>query len=197
MIRGAEFDEATHTYRWQGRVVPSVTQCLEAAGLSDYSGVPPDVLAAAQWRGQEVHRFARLLWEGQDCRESVRGTELDGYCSGVWSFWRESGFDPHTWEAPDIGERDGLRFGYTLDAIGVLGGKVIVDFKTGAPSKGWGPQLAAYAEQQERRDGVRRARVIVRVRRDGSYHLVPLREDANDLRIWAAALAIAYYKGGF
>ena len=43
------FDEPSHTYRWQGQVVRSVTQYLER--LHSFAGVPVDVLEAAKKRG--------------------------------------------------------------------------------------------------------------------------------------------------
>src|SRR5262249_15743229 len=50
-----EFDEAAHMYRVDGVAVPSVTELLEAAGISpDYSKVNPAVLRHARLRGLHV-----------------------------------------------------------------------------------------------------------------------------------------------
>ena len=52
------FDEASHTYRIDGQVVPGVTSVLKP--LTDYSMVPPADLQAAADFGKAVHRACEL-----------------------------------------------------------------------------------------------------------------------------------------
>jgi hypothetical protein len=54
------FDEATHTYRVNGSIVPSVTQVIP----SDYSHVHPRVLEKARQRGHAVHKATELYDKG-------------------------------------------------------------------------------------------------------------------------------------
>jgi hypothetical protein len=63
------FYEATHEYRLDGVLLPSVTKILEDVGLSDYSMVPNDQLEKYQERGQRVHEITRL-WDLGDLDES-------------------------------------------------------------------------------------------------------------------------------
>ena len=56
------FDEATHTYRWDGVVVHFVTQVI--APVVDYSAVPREVLAKKAEFGKAVHLSANTLWKG-------------------------------------------------------------------------------------------------------------------------------------
>jgi hypothetical protein len=54
-----EFEEATHTYQIDGKVVPSVTQCL--ALLDPFQKVDRHILEAARDFGQKGHRAMALL----------------------------------------------------------------------------------------------------------------------------------------
>jgi hypothetical protein len=54
-----EFDEATHTYRIDGRVVPSVTQSLQL--LDPFASIDRSVLEAARAFGVAGHRAMALL----------------------------------------------------------------------------------------------------------------------------------------
>lgn len=57
------FDEATHTYRMDGIVVPSVTQCLEPC--HDFRFVNPKDLERAQIMGRKVHKTVELYELGR------------------------------------------------------------------------------------------------------------------------------------
>lgn len=50
-----EFDEATHIYKLNGKILPSVTQIIAAAGLSNVNTEDPAVLAAGLF-GKAVHK---------------------------------------------------------------------------------------------------------------------------------------------
>lgn len=52
------FEEKNHIYRWDGEVVPSVTKVI--SDLSDFSGIPPQVLANKSALGTEFHRIIKL-----------------------------------------------------------------------------------------------------------------------------------------
>ncbi len=54
------FDEENHIYRYKGEIVPSVTQVIKE--LSDFSGIPPQVLANKSALGTEFHRIIKLHW---------------------------------------------------------------------------------------------------------------------------------------
>ena len=72
------FDNSKHEYRFNGVVVPSVTQILKAVGLSDYSYIPTGVLQIATERGTVVHKI--IEWYEQDILDaSSIDPELKGY----------------------------------------------------------------------------------------------------------------------
>lgn len=57
MPEEVEFEKDTHTYRLNGKVIPSVTQVLSKVGISpDYATVDEETLKAAAERGTEIHR---------------------------------------------------------------------------------------------------------------------------------------------
>lgn len=144
------FDPATHTYRYGGVVVPSVTQIL--APLSDFSFVDPDVLDAARDFGTAVHYACEL-----DDREELDIDALDPallpYLQQWRKFCREHGCK---WEEIERQVyHPTMRYAGTLDRFGVIdGARGVLDIKSGSdlyPSVG--PQLAAYAQALEPKTG--------------------------------------------
>ena len=61
--RALTVDEASHTYRFGGALVPGVTCILRP--LANFAGIPPDVLEAKANLGRRVH-FACQLDDEQD-----------------------------------------------------------------------------------------------------------------------------------
>lgn len=51
-----EYFDDTHTYLYDGLILPSVTQILGVKYRNDYANVPPAVLSNAAQRGTEVHK---------------------------------------------------------------------------------------------------------------------------------------------
>lgn len=47
------YDEEWHTYRYKGKIIPSVTQLLDDG---TYVGIPEDILKHAQMRGTLIHK---------------------------------------------------------------------------------------------------------------------------------------------
>jgi hypothetical protein len=58
------FDPATHTYYYDGKVIPGVSGIIEAGGLSDFSMIPSATLAAAQEFGTNVHKTCEAYDKG-------------------------------------------------------------------------------------------------------------------------------------
>jgi hypothetical protein len=69
-MSGLTYDDATHTYKLDGVVVPSVTQVLTAAGVIDNRWFTEE----ATHRGQLVHVATMLMDQGElnDARSSPR-----------------------------------------------------------------------------------------------------------------------------
>jgi len=189
-----QFIPETHTYLEGGRVVTSVTQILERAGLVDYSHIPDAVLEHKAEIGTAAHAACHYYDEG-DLDESTLDVEVAGYVEGWIKFRSETDFTPELIEYRGIAEVDGMRYGYTLDRVGTLLGKSqLIEIKcTAGIEISWGPQTAAY-EMALRKPGepVRR-RVAVWLKPNGTYQLVPL-NDVQDYMVFKWALGLELWK---
>lgn len=179
-----EFDAPTHTYRWHGVVVPSVTQVLEQ--LTDFSMVPRDVLERKRQIGTWVHKAIELDL-ADDLDENSIGDEWRGYFNGWRKFRAESGFVASSSEQLLYSEKH--RYAGTSDLIGSLP-KVetaLVDAKCTAilyPTVG--PQTAAYAEAA---NIPKAKRFALQLRPNGTYNLEPC-TGKDDFYVFLAALKL-------
>lgn len=188
-----EFDPAAHVYRVNGQPVPSVTQILEAAGITDYSAVPPDRLAYARELGTAVHTATEAYDQDDLDFESIQGTVVEQYLIQWRDFCRAAKFEPALIEHRGIGNLSGARYGFTVDRAGLMGGlPVVLDIKTGTRSRSWGIQLAAYEYALWQQDGRHRRRVVVQLD-DESWKLHTM-DGTSDLDIFRAALALETWK---
>lgn len=181
------FNAERHEYRWNGQIVPSVTQVLDP--LSDYSMVPSAILERKKQIGTAVHIAIDLDIKGE-LDESTIHPAWEGYFSGWRKFKEQSGFVVESSEQYVFSEK--YRFAGTLDLVGMLpSGPALIDTKTTAilmPTVG--PQTAAYAE------GVQKPRInryALQLSPDGKYNLEPC-ADKGDWAIFQAALTLWYWR---
>lgn len=180
-------DQATHTYRLDGRVVPSVTQVL--GPLNDYSMVPHDVLEAARVFGQHVHEACDLLDRGE-LDWSALDPSLVPYVEAWSNFLATSGAVVIASEQPVYHAK--LGYAGTPDKVLAWGKRktfVIPDIKSTAivpPTVG--PQTAAYARAYQSMYGGREpARYCIQLREDGTFRTFP-RTDPADWTYFLSAL---------
>lgn len=194
-----EFDEPTHTYRWNGKVVPSVTQVLENVKIIDYDFIPHDTREMALERGRLVHQATHFDDEG-DLDEATLDPMLAGYVAAARNWQRDSGFQV---EADDAGKRfieyRGFqeKFGYagTLDRRGTIGvnGKrfaTVADYKTNDAPYWTAYQLAGYCAFF---DSPRTfTRLAVELHADGSYKVYEFdgKTWQQDFSVFLAALTV-------
>lgn len=184
-----DFDPESHTYRFDGRVVPSVTQILRPVGF-DYSAVPPATLDYAAQRGTAVHSATEFFDDG-DLDEDSLDLEILPYVEAWRRFREESGFQVFRSEVRVYSQRHG--FAGTFDCLGVLGRQLaIVEKKTTAvlhPSTAI--QVSAYMRafnEGKPRDEQAKRCYSVWLRRDGTFRL-----DEHDPEThWGAFLALRY-----
>jgi hypothetical protein len=159
-----EFEALTHTYRWCGQVVPSVTQILSRVGIAVHqqdgtlswrsiSGAEFIDDSVASKFGTEFHRYCEIVLRGQrpeydpgmepwvrswnQCRQDEGGVEVllqDSVLMVEWKHYCQ-------------------RYGYamTLDlAAGHKLGPMVTDWKTSEDwDDRWWLQQAAYAKAAE------------------------------------------------
>lgn len=182
------FSAADHTYRWNGDIVPSVTQCLKAAGVIDYSMIPQDVLQRASIRGTAVHLACQYFDEDR-LDETTLDPEIANYLEGYKAFLLDTGFQPARIEERVYHPLH--RYAGTLDRTGTLNGQlVLVDFKTGIMLEGHRAQLAAYAMALPMPRRYRRFGLQLTGERSYKIHEFPIRDLARDFNVFLGALAV-------
>jgi hypothetical protein len=200
------FDPQSHDYFVDGQNYPSVTELLDAAGLTpDYSIIAPAVLQHARQRGLHVDQCCDLVDQNDLDFRSVHPEAIPFL--EAWLRFREyEGYTPLASQVP-LYNAD---WGYcgTADSVGVLPGArpVIVERKTTARMAAtYALQVAAYAL-----DGMWYAppgggvlspvpwehpvRLGVQLKRDGSYVLVPY-DDPEDYAAFLGVVALGRWRG--
>ena len=51
-----EYDDDTHTYFYEGLILPSITQILQLRFGKKYDGIDTEILTRAAERGTEIHK---------------------------------------------------------------------------------------------------------------------------------------------
>lgn len=181
------FDEATHTYRHKGLVVPGVTSVLKP--LSGYGSVPAAVLEAAAEFGTAVHKACEL-WDLGTLDEEALDPALAPYLDGWKKFCADHQVRWTSIEQPVF--HPGLRYAGAPDRRGFVQTiSSTVDIKTTDklyPSVG--PQLAAYQAAEETTPGVLiHQRLAVRLVGDGTYEKKAY-VDPSDFSVFASLLTI-------
>lgn len=184
------FDEATHTYRLDGVVLPSVTTIMKP--LYDFSFVNELTLEIASKRGVEVHKACEMYDLDDLDESSLEGWQWINYFKAWKRFRAESGYVPHLTEMRV--HHPLLKFAGTLDSKGEMAGaEVIIDRKTTASlSPAIGVQLAAYEEalRQEDKKLPKMKRYAVQLRPDGTYRLQPYEKSTD----WSTFVALMNLK---
>ncbi len=184
------FNEEQHEYRWNGVVVPSVTQIL--APMVDYSVVPEARMKAAQELGSMVHKATELFDLGvldEDDLDPILKPYLD-----AWKKFRSDvGFVPDTVEKQIY--HPTLRYCGTSDRTGTIRGrKAVLDIKKMmALGPVIGLQLAAYQEMHNLEGAGIVARYALSLRADGTYRLQEY-TDSVDLPAFMSLLTIRNWK---
>lgn len=175
-----DFDEATHTYRVAGRVVPSVTQIISAAGLRGDFPVSADVMAYAGERGKAVHLACELDDKGELDEGSVHPA-IAGYLAAYRRFKSECAYHPGIAEVPRYHETH--HYCGTPDRVCQINGQdAVLDLKSGVKLAATGVQLAAYAQMVGKPAA---ARFGLQLTGEGTYRLVAY----TSTRDWPAFLA--------
>ena len=182
-MSGLTFDEASHTYRFNGNVVPGVTSILSP--LTDFSRVPAHVLQAASEFGKAVHRACELH-DLQELDHNTLDPSLQPYLDGWIKFSQDHAVAWTCIEEPLYHAT--MNYAGTPDRIGSVNGELtVVDIKSTArlyPSVG--PQLSAYANAE----GIPFAkRLAVQLKADGTYVAKPY-TDPTDWPVFASLLTL-------
>ena len=193
------FDVAKHEYRlhapdtpasW-GRVLPSVTQVIQAAGLVD----------GEEWfteesriRGRYVHK-AVLYDETVGLDESSIDPALRGYIDAYRKFKRDVTLGPCDLIETPLADPV-LGFAGTPDQVRTVDGRTaLLDLKSGFRSAAHSLQTAAYVHLIGLHNGAWAAlpRFVVYLAADGRYQIEENR-DRRDWKVFTAALTLMQYR---
>ena len=170
------FEEKTHTYRYDGQVLTSVTQVLKPISDLEYGGVNDYVLNNAAERGDKVH-FAIELFNEYGVVEIDE--EYLGYLDAYMTFREMYEYKPIHNERQVVSE---LGYAGTVDAVAEVNGILtVVDYKTTTKlnEKKTGLQVAAY-RQALREEGIDvDLGAVLQLKKDGKYKF--LMYDTNQL----------------
>lgn len=187
-----KFDEKNHVYKLAGVVIPSVTQVISSAGLSDFSRVDPDVLEKAQNWGKAVHSVCHLYdTDNLDSFDPLLQPSLD-----AWIKWKkDTGFVVESSE--QIVYSRIYNYAGTYDRVGLLDGvRTLVDIKTGTTlPKTIALQTAGYMGAfNEGKRGAQeiRRRLCVQLL-EGTYKMHEYKE-RTDFRVFTSCLNILNFK---
>lgn len=139
-----EFDPDTHTYKINGRVVPSVTQILGAMGCGNSRFYTDE----GRERGTAVDELTEMFDAGTlDLRAAeVYCPQYVGYVKAWIRFCREAGFDVGRSQVKVANSVLGYAGMFDRDGRFQAGAVTIIDIKTGA-KEWWHPlQTQGYAQ---------------------------------------------------
>lgn len=182
------FDPGPHRYAWNGVVVPSVTQALEAAGCYDFGNARPEDLERGRQRGTAVHTMTEL-YDNNDLDVDDLDEQLVGYLKAWQLFLFERKVTIEAVEQKVYNKTH--RYAGTLDRLLIIGNRVhpcLLDIKTGIPQRATGPQTAAYLACLPKAEQKRR-RVACYLQADGTYKVVE-HDDRSDFDVFLAALHV-------
>lgn len=174
------FNEATHCYELDGRVVPSVTQIIKP--LVDFSMVPVDTLERARAYGVAVHKAVEL---------EIAGT-LDYSTLDEGLFPPLEAFSNWKTDYPDIAnmlcgavveKTMASKLGYAGRPDIIIDGFCVIDLKTRAPNPLTDPiQCAAYEALHKANGGAagKYEHRVLQLKTDGTYMF----KKVNDKDAW-------------
>ena len=191
------FDEATHTYRWCGELVPGVSGIIKSTGLApDYTKIDPATLARAAARGAYVDQCCALLDRGE-LDEPALHPETVPYVQAWQLCKRELGFRPLRHQGRIY--HPTLRYAGSYDVdVEDAQGPIRVDLKcTWKIARTYQLQLAAYTtpglvQADGTPDPTPSRRAVVQLKRDGSYKIAWFTDIADD-DAWCAAIVLYHW----
>lgn len=201
MLHEISFNAETHQYMVQGvGLVPSVTQILQAVGVVDLSGIPPEALEKARMFGSVVHKYTELADLGKLDTVEMQPEVIP--CLMAWERFK----DENKVKVLEIEKAYYSTFGYcgTIDRLVEIDGvQTVVDIKTSSSvNKTAALQLAAYAVMIEQNTGKQPDRLIVHLTPDGDYKLLNGHKngrqrkafmDASDFLMWEKVLDVYFF----
>jgi hypothetical protein len=180
----------TSRYYVDGVRLPSVTECLDLCGLTDFSMVPPRILQRASERGSDFHSWRQAIDDGLIDADMVPPQSIATRVEGYRRFIADTGFVVESSE--QVVTHAAMRYVGTYDLLGSMpdGRRYVVDTKAvAAITPATRIQLVGYALAIEPQP----LRAALWLRPDGSYRFLPY-TDRGDVHDWTACVRIAHFR---
>lgn len=202
-----DFDSDTHTYRWNGEVVPSVTQVIgewqkidvgSSWYVSTFTGIVINAerFESAALVGTAIHDMIHAYLE-DDLDEDNTSPDLLNILD-QFKEW-ERLFRPEIISLERQGYSEKYGFAGTMDLVCMIGrDRWVVDYKSGFVYRTAGPQLAAYEkiDQEYEESHAPRKRAVLRLPKDGSKFGWEPQESRADWKFFEARLYQYQYLQG-
>ena len=192
------FDAEKHEYKFDGKVIPSVTQIIKEAGLINLDFVDKDLLAEKADLGTKIHVTTQLYDKGSLDVDSLHPI-LKKYLDNWIKFKKDYGFQVE--EIETMYYHSKYSFAGTLDRIGVIGkDKVLLDIKSGGKYDSHRIQTAAYKLlydfEKPKKEIIKKRFIVYLSGNDTVSYKVEENTRLNDDKIFLASLTIYNYKKG-
>ena len=196
MTEEIKFNKDTHTYFLDDRKIPSVTQIISSAGLSDFSKVNQDILKRSQSFGSAAHLACQLFDENRLDMKSL-DPALEPRLEAWILFKRDFGIT----EFKEIEKQvysTKYQYAGCLDRLTMVNNKLtIIEIKTTTTMpKTTKLQLAGYLiafnEGKKFNEKIKN-RIAVRLKGNGSYNTESY-NDNIDISAFLGALALINWK---
>jgi hypothetical protein len=199
-IQGGSFSTEPHQYLdEQNAWVPSCTQAIKLAGLSNFDGARQEDMDAAAERGTELHELVECYNREGDYDPNWLLPEIEGYFHGYLKFLGDTHFvpDPAWTETPIIATICGMKIGMKLDMFGSFGrDKAVVEVKAASSVQdSWAIQTALQELGVYKSNHVGRVRrYALQLKKDGTYKLHSYTNHQEDEAIAIAALRLVWWR---
>ncbi len=191
-----DFDEATHTYKVNGIVLPSVTTVMKPLSQSFYQVVDENTLSKAADRGTSVHQAIENFLEYGI--EDVP-PEHAPYFAAFKQFMADK--NPIIIATEKRVYHKFLRYAGTVDLLCIIDGKVyLIDYKTTAVLSEMlvGVQLEAYERAYESFGVKIDAKATLHLRKTGKYSFKEFKcQDSECWTVFGSLLTVLQYIAKF
>ena len=161
------FDEASHIYRLNGDIIPSVSKLMEPLKDQCYGGISKRTLENAAIKGSAVHNsIENWIKFGIDDIPS----EHRGYFNGFVEWWKQ--YKPRVFGSEVRIYHKLMRYGGTIDLLCEIGGLLeLIDFKTTYTllEMACGVQLEAYSQALISHGITPQRKHILHLKKDGTW----------------------------
>lgn len=169
------FYDKGHIYMMDGERLPSVSDLCRFISREVYGDAPAWAMEAAAERGTAVHKATEEL---DKTGTASIDSDWAGYLEAYRKFLTEHEVEWELIEYPDWNEE--YRYAGTLDRYGKVDGvQALVDLKTVSKVQKplYGAGMNLYRMTLERRGRAVDRLLILHLKKDGTYKLVPLDKD--------------------